>query len=38
MQRAATLRRVGILRWAMRPILMTIEDTAAIAKIDLPEI
>lgn len=34
---AATLRRVGILRWAMRPILMTIEDTFAIAKIALPE-
>ena len=38
MQRAATLRRVGILRWAMRPILMTIEDTAAITKIALPKI
>lgn len=38
MQSAATLRRVGTLRWAMRPILMTIEDTAATAKIALPEI
>jgi len=38
MQRAATLKRVGVLRWAMRPILMTIDDAAAIAKIALPEI
>ena len=38
MQGAATPRRVGILRWVMQQILMTMEDTAAIAKIDLPEI
>ena len=38
MQRAATLSRVGILRWSMQQILMTIDDAAAIAKIDLPKI
>ena len=36
-QAAATLKRVGILRSAMQDILMTIDDTAAIAKIALPE-
>ena len=36
-QAAATLKRVGILRWSMQQILMTIDDTAAIAKIALPE-
>jgi hypothetical protein len=38
MQRAATLKQVGILRWSMQQILMTIDDTAAIAKIALPGI
>ena len=37
-QAAATLKRVGILRSEMQQILMTIDDTAAIAKIALPGI